>query len=529
MRRGRQLLYNTLLLTGAAMFMRAVAVSFQVYLAGVIGPAGIGLFQLIVSAQMLALTVAVSGIRFATTRLVSEELGLHRPGNVPRVMRRCIAHAVGFGTLAGAFLFFGAEWIGTAWIGDVRTVLSLRILSLSLPFVACTAAMNGYFVAVSRVIKSASVQVFEHLTRIVVVVTLLALYPPNGLEMACALVVIGGVTAEILSSLVLFGLYLHDKRRGRRERQRRDDVGIVPYEGQGLTRRLLGISMPLAASTYARSALNTLQHMLVPRGLRRSGADGDEALSSYGMVHGMALPITLFPSAMFYAAAELMIPELTAAQVAGNRERISYLVSKLLRISLYLSIGLAGLFLAFSSELGQVIYPGTPGVGPYIRILALLMPVMFLDAITDGMLKGLGQQVYSMGVNIADSLLSVALVWVLLPMFGVGGFIFMVYFTECFNFLLSLRRIAQMTTIRVAVSDLVKPVLSAAAATQLMPLLLRGIGLELTPSAGSLAAHFVLTGAVYVGLLFVLGCVTSQDLRWARRLVGAGASPGQLR
>lgn len=503
------------------MFMRAVAVGFQVYLAGVIGAAGIGLFQLIISAQLLALTVAISGIRFATTRLISEELGLERPENVPQVMRRCITHAVLFGTLAGGCLFGGAGWIGTVWIGDGRTVLSLRILALSLPFVASTAAMSGYFVAVSRVIKSASVQVGEHLMRVAVVVLLLTLYRPDDLEMAAALIVIGGVAAEMLSALILFGIFLHDKRR--HIEGVRDNMGIVPHkkvDGQRLTRRLLGISMPLAVSTYARSALNTLQHMLIPRGLRRSGAGSDEALASYGMVHGMALPVILFPSAMFYAIAELMIPELTAAQVAGRAERISYLASKLLRFSLYLSIGLAGLFLAFSHELGLAIYPDTPDVGPYVRILALLMPVMFLDAITDGMLKGLGQQVYSMGVNIADSLLSVILVWVLLPIFGVGGFLFMVYFTECFNFLLSLRRIAQMTTIRFAISDLLKPLLSILAATQAVPLFLRMFGLTLSPSAPSLTVHFALTGALYLGLLFALGCITKQDLRWARRVAG---------
>jgi len=238
------------------------------------------------------------------------------------------------------------------------------------------------------------------------------------------------------------------------------------------------------------------------------------------MVHGMALPIILFPSAMFYAVAELMVPELTAAQVSGQEERISYLVSKLLRFSLYLSIGLAGLFLTFAAELGQVVYPATPGVGLYIRLLALLMPIMFLDAITDGMLKGLGQQVYSMGVNIADSLLSVALVWILLPIFGVGGFLFMVYFTECFNFLLSIRRIARMTTIRLRISDILCPLLSVLAATQFTPLVLRMFGLGLAPSAFLLVLHFILAGLFYFWLLFLLGCITTQDLRWAKRLLG---------
>ena len=508
MRRGRRLLYNTLLLTAAAMFMRAVAVSFQVYLAGMIGAAGVGLFGLIASTQLLALTIAASGIRFATTRIVSEELGLGNSRSVPQVMRRCILHALAFGTLASALLFFGADWIGRVWIGDARAVLSLRILSLSLPFVATFASLNGYFIAVSRVIKSAGVSVLEQILKISFVMLLFLFRAPDGLEAALATVVSGSVSAEILSSLVLFSLYLHDKRK-------------LPREGAAskqLTGRLLSISMPLAASTYARSALNTLQHMLVPRGLRRSGIDAEDALASYGLVHGMALPVILFPSAMFYAVAELIVPELTAAQVRSDQARIDYLVSKLLRFSLYVSIGLGGLFLAFSRELGQVIYPTTPGVGTYIRIFSFLMPIMFLDAITDGMLKGLGQQVYSMGVNIADSLLSVILVYLLLPIFAIRGFIFMVFFTECFNFLFSLRRIAQIAQIRLLISDVLKPVLSVLAATQVVPLVWRMLGMPLQASGLSLFVHFVLAGMVYAGLLFCLGCVTRQDLRWARRL-----------
>ncbi|MCL2828953.1 MAG: oligosaccharide flippase family protein [Oscillospiraceae bacterium] len=513
MTRGRKLLYNTLLLTGAAMFMRAAVVSFQVYLAGVIGAAGIGLFQLVASTQFLAMTVAISGIRFATTRLVSEEMGLGKPGAVPRVMIRCFSHALFFGTLAGTLLFLGSSWIGNVWIGDGRTILSLRLAAISLPFISCTAVMNGYFTAVSRVAKSATVQVTDQIIRIAFVVALLTLYPPDGLEMAAAQVVLGGVSAEILSTIKLFLLYRHDK-------------GSLPKsngESPHLTRRLLGISMPLAASSYVRSALNTLQHMLIPRGLRRGGAEGDQALASYGVVHGMAFPVIIFPSAIFYAVAELMVPELTASQVAGNKDRISYLVSKLLRIALYLSIGLAGLFLAFSGTLGEVIYPHTPGVGAYIRVLSLLMPIMFLDAITDGMLKGLGQQVYSMGVNIVDSFLSVVLVYLLLPIFGIQGFIWIAYFTECFNFILSLRRIAQITTIRLALSDVIKPALSILAAVYLTLWLLRTFGLPLVSSAGSLILHFLLAGVIYLALLRLLGCITPQDLRWVKRLVSSSA------
>ena len=70
---------------------------------------------------------------------------------------------------------------------------------------------------------------------------------------------------------------------------------------------------------------------------------------------------------------------------------------------------------------------------------------MFSDIVVDGCLKGLGEHVWSMGVNILESAVSVVLVYTLLPRFGLGAFIFILYFDEVFNFLLSISRLVQVT------------------------------------------------------------------------------------
>ena len=509
MGKSRRLIVNTLLLTASAMFMRGVTVGFQVYLASVIGAAGVGLFSLILSAQFLALTFAVSGIRFATTRLLSEELGKGNEGNLARVMKRAFAHALVFGSLGAGGLYVAAPWIANSWILDSQALAPLRILAMGLPFIAMTAALSGYFVATSRVIKSASVQVLEYSLRVAVVVGIFTVYGPDNLQSALIAIALGGIIAEISGAVILFLVYLQDKKRLSKEKVLAGNLGG----------RLLGISMPLAFSTYARNALNTLQHMLIPRGLKAHGQGGEEAMASYGLVHGMALPIVLFPSAIFYAVSELMIPELTKAQVSQNQQRISYLVSKLLRFALVVSIGMGGIFFALSMPLGQVIYPANHGVGPYIRILAFLMPVFFLDAITDGMLKGLGQQVYSMGINIIDSVLSVALVFFLLPIFGIAGFLFMVFFTEVFNFAFSIGRIAKITKIRLGLCDICKPLFSVFASIQLTPLFLRSLGFPLVPSVLGLILHFLCMGLLYLGLLFILKGIRREDLRWMKRVL----------
>ena len=96
----KRLIVNTALLTGASLLMRCIGMVFQAWLAGRIGAAGIGLYQLVMSVELLATTFAISGIRFAVTRLVAEEIGLGRGGGVGGAMSRCAAYSLVFGAAA---------------------------------------------------------------------------------------------------------------------------------------------------------------------------------------------------------------------------------------------------------------------------------------------------------------------------------------------------------------------------------------------------------------------------------------------
>ena len=116
--RFRKLARDTALLTASSVVMRCIGLAYQVWLAGRIGAAGVGLWQLVLSVNVLAATLAISGVRFTTTRLVAEELG---GGNVPgtgRAVGRCLAYAAFFGLAAFLILRLGAEPIGFLWVRD---------------------------------------------------------------------------------------------------------------------------------------------------------------------------------------------------------------------------------------------------------------------------------------------------------------------------------------------------------------------------------------------------------------------------
>ncbi len=429
----RGLVLNTALLTASSLTMSAIGMVFQVWLAGRIGAAGIGLYQLVLSVTGLCATFAISGIRFASTRLVAEELGLSRPGGVRGAMDRCLAYGGLFGLLAAALLWLLAEPIGFLWIGDARTVFPLRLSAISMPCIALCASMSGYFTACGRVWKPTLVHLLEQLLGIALTAFFLGRVPAGNLEKSCAAVTLARVAADVVSLMLMALAFFLDRRRYR-----------AAEAGGKLTLRMLHIVVPLALSAYARSALTTLQHLLVPRGLRAAGLSANRALASYGTIQGMVLPVIFFPACIMAAVSELIVPELTAAQVQADRPGIRRTTVELLRLSLLFSLAV-GLFLFVCADaLGMLIY-GSRDAGHFIRILAPLVPFSYLDMSVDGCLKGLGQQVWSMGINILDALLGLLLVWQLLPRYALAAYIGIIYATELVNFALSIGRLRAVT------------------------------------------------------------------------------------
>lgn len=433
----KRLIMNTALLTGSSLAMSAISMAFQVWLAGRIGSAGIGLYQLVLSVAFLCTTFAVSGIRFAATRLVSEELGHERSWSVAAAMRRCFAYSLFFGLSAMAVLFSFAEPIGFLWIGDARTVKSLKLIAFSMPFLSLSSVMSGYFTACGRVWKPTVVHLGEQLITIGFVAYFLAHSPAGDIEKNCAAVMLGNVCGDVISFVCMLLFYLTDRH------------SVRDYSAQKLklTSRMLKVALPLAVSAYARSAFSTLEHLLVPRGLKAAGFSADRALSGYGVIQGMVLPIVSFPACILMALAELIIPELTEAQVRGNDGDISKTVSLLIKKGLGYSSAVALVLFVFADKLGVRIY-SSPEAGDYLRLLAPLIPIMYTDMVADGCLKGLGQQLWCMGINLLDALLGVLLVWQVLPVFALKGYICIIYFNECLNFALSIMRLRKVTKIR---------------------------------------------------------------------------------
>ena len=186
-----------------------------------------------------------------------------------------------------------------------------------------------------------------------------------------------------------------------------------------------------------------LEHAAVPWGLRRFGKSSSDALSSYGILHSMALPVVMFPYAVIGAFTSLLVPEMTSFAERGESGCALSAARRVISTTVFFGIGAAGIFMTFWYELGMSVYSSAEA-GRMIRLLAPVLPMMFLDTTVDAMLKGLGEQVYCVKVNIADAVTSLFLVLFLVPRAGIFGYIAVIYVSEAVNASLSVSKLCRV-------------------------------------------------------------------------------------
>ena len=156
-------------------------------------------------------------------------------------------------------------------------------------------------------------------------------------------------------------------------------------------------------------------------------------------------PGATLPSCILNSLASLLVPEIAEYHALHQAKRIDGIINRVLYAALLFSLLVAGVFYAYAGELSNAVYHSSD-TKPFLQLLAVLVPVMYLDMAVDGMLKGLDQQLSSMRYNIIDSGLCVILVYFLIPRYSVKGYIITLFVSEILNFYLSLRRLIRVSS-----------------------------------------------------------------------------------
>ena len=179
------------------------------------------------------------------------------------------------------------------------------------------------------------------------------------------------------------------------------------------TSRLLRISLPVAFTSYIKSGLSTLKQIIIPISLEKSGLGCSLALSNYGIVSGMAMPVIMFPSVFINCFANLLVPEFSRYYVKKDSKRIRQMSTFILTSTLAFSIFICAVIYFGAEPICQVLYKQSD-ISQYVSVVF---------------------------INIADCLITISFIYLVVPSLGFLGYIISIFVSEIFNVLISLFRL----------------------------------------------------------------------------------------
>lgn len=393
------LLGSTLQLTAVSLLSQLLYFLYQVALSRMVGTEVLGLIHMVMPVYYTFLSFLTSGFALAVCKLSSE----YQSKNNHQALGQVVSHTTqlfscGF-LLFGLLLLLGYRVFAEQYFQQAPPLLFLLAVPMLLFFTAQEIFNKHYFYGTNSVHIPAVIQITEQLIRMAAVLLLLLIFPQTSPLDAVLLILLGMLVSEIYSSFHL--TYL-----------RKQQPVTLPFPlsaGQNtghMNRNILRIALPVSLTTFFCQSISTLNAVIIPNLLVRSGLEQTAALQRYGILFGMTLPLLMVPFSLINALSIVLLPYLSRCRVLQQWKQIlSTLRGSFLAILLFVAPATLGIA-AFGTPLGLLCY-GQPEVGAYILPLAVGVILSAFEVVLETALNAYNRQTANACITLFATLLQV--------------------------------------------------------------------------------------------------------------------------
>ncbi len=425
MKRNNPFITGTIILTLTGLLSRLIGFFYRIYLSRLFGEEGMGVYQLLSPVLSLTFSVTAAGLQTAISKYVAGEAAAKNYKASFRVLMTGLFLSLLLSLPCTGIMLRFSELIAARFLLEPRTASMLRIIALSVPLGAVHSCINGYFYGVKKAGIPAATQLIEQFFRVACV--FLASYTAGlkGGAPTINVAVVGLVVGEFGAMVVsIAAVYLRFCQLSSTKGIRRNAAKALRPAAAYLsvTAKLLALSVPLSLTRIVINLLQSVEAVYIPSMLQAYGYDSATALSVYGVLTGMALPLIFFPNALTGSISLMLLPVVSEADAAGNMAA----VKRAARKTVYSCLSLGGIctlgFLLLGRPVGQLLFHSELA-GIFICSLSFICPFLYLCATLTSILHGLGKAGSIFFVNVSSLLLRLAFVFWLLPRFGIDSYI----------------------------------------------------------------------------------------------------------
>ena len=360
--------------TALSIAERGLGFLYRIVLSRLLGAEGLGLYQVALSLFAVFLTLGTGGIPITVSRFISKSKAENNPSAEKSAVGAGLILSLTL-TLPFVLLFELFPALSAPFFSDKRGIPVFRILLLGLCFSSLYAVFRGSFWGNKRFLLPSILEIAEESVMVLVGVLLLqnVSSPAQGANLAAWAVVLSylfSFTASFLCFLFCGGKFSSPKKQ------------LKP---------LFNATLPITSVRAGNSLVSSTIAVLLPIMLIRAGASESEALSLFGIVSGMAMPVLFIPSTIIGSLSLVLVPELAEDYYRKNTKRLYQNLARGLTVSFLVACFLTPFFFAVGEALGTLAF-SEKLAGEMIRNSCPILLPMSLAMISTSMLNSMGYE-----------------------------------------------------------------------------------------------------------------------------------------
>lgn len=424
--RNRTFIKGTLILTLTGLLSRVIGFFYRIYLSRLFGEEGMGIYQLLSPVLALSFSLCAAGIQTAISKYVAASVAKGNCKDSYRYLFTGLFLSLLLSVPCMLLLLMFSDFVAVHFLLEARTASMLRIIALSIPAGAVHSCINGYYYGIKKTMLPSSTQLIEQFMRFfcVLAADFLARRSHTVPHINAAVVglVVGECAAMLISLLAIYFRFYREEAGAGKSSLPCSNAGAFGISRFHAVKDLLVLAFPLTVSRIVVNLLQSVEAVAIPSRLCRYGYDSVTALSVYGVLTGMALPLLFFPNALTGSMSLLLLPMVSEADAKGNTDAVKNTTLKTIHSCLLLGAACTLFFFLSGPFLGRFLFHSELA-GRYIRSLSLLCPFLYLCTTLSGILHGLGKAVSVFFVNVFSLSLRLLFVFFLIPAFGIDCYI----------------------------------------------------------------------------------------------------------
>ena len=364
---------STIILIIGGMITKVLGMIIKIALTRTIGSEGISLYMLVLPTFNLFIGLCNLGVPTAITKLVSERKRSSKKIIIPTTFLILI-----YNILLIIILIILAKFLSNNLLHNVDTYYPLIAIGITLPFIAISSIVKGYFYGKEKVFPCTLSNIIEQIVRLILTVIVVSHTMKYGLVIAVTSVVLINVISEGASIIVLTFFLPKDK------------ISIDDFHrDNNLIKEIMGISIPTTTARMIGSVVYFLEPIILTNILKYVGYSTDFITLEYGVINGYVYPLLLLPSFFTMAISSAILPVVSNSYSNKNYDYTKLKIKQAIFFSLLIGIPVTLTFIFIPNIPLKLIYNTTLGL-EYIPYIAPFFILHYIQAPLTSSLNGMG-------------------------------------------------------------------------------------------------------------------------------------------